>query len=293
MRGIALRPVAISAGSRRALWLKTAVEPLDQELKQAETEQAVAEAQAARLEGVAARARGDADASPCRTGGGRPGHRRCGGADRRGQRAIATGFGASRRLPSAACGRTAAGVIPARRPGDDGAAPAVAGARRQRRYRRTGPRALAAQLDAARDPRSHGKPFRPARRRAAIARERVHGARRACPKPRRPRPQRQQYALLEEKAVQQALASGGQALGASDVAIAAGEDVERLHIQQSNGQSIRAVANQLAADPIPRRPARSARGERLDRLSLISCPPRPPSPKVSSPSTKAAYVRAA
>jgi septal ring factor EnvC (AmiA/AmiB activator) len=54
------------------------------------------------------------------------------------------------------------------------------------------------------------------------------------------------YATLEQKAVQQALASQGQALGAGDVALAAGEDVERLRGQQANSQSIRAVASRLA-----------------------------------------------
>jgi septal ring factor EnvC (AmiA/AmiB activator) len=58
---------------------------------------------------------------------------------------------------------------------------------------------------------------------------------------------RQRYAALEQQAVQRALASGGQALGTSDVAIAAQEDVERLRGEQSNNQSIRVVAGQLAA----------------------------------------------
>jgi len=59
---------------------------------------------------------------------------------------------------------------------------------------------------------------------------------------------RQQYAALERKAEQQALASGGQALGTGDVAIAASEEVERLRDQQAKTQSIRAVAAQLADD---------------------------------------------
>ena len=54
------------------------------------------------------------------------------------------------------------------------------------------------------------------------------------------------YAALEQKAVSQALASEGQALGTSDVAIAAGEDVERLSGDQANSRSIRALANLLA-----------------------------------------------
>jgi septal ring factor EnvC (AmiA/AmiB activator) len=59
---------------------------------------------------------------------------------------------------------------------------------------------------------------------------------------------RRQYAALEQKAVQRALASGGEALGTGDVAIAASEEVERLRNQRSQSQSVRAVAAQLAGD---------------------------------------------
>src|SRR4051812_37835464 len=55
------------------------------------------------------------------------------------------------------------------------------------------------------------------------------------------------FAALEQKAVSQALASEGQALGTGDVAMAAGEDVERLRSEQANSQSIRAVAQKLAS----------------------------------------------
>ena len=66
---------------------------------------------------------------------------------------------------------------------------------------------------------------------------------------------RQRYAALEQKAVQLALKSGGQALGASDLAMAAGEDVEKLRGQEAGSQSIRAVASRLAADePAPASP---------------------------------------
>jgi len=51
--------------------------------------------------------------------------------------------------------------------------------------------------------------------------------------------------------VQQALASQGQALGTSDVALAASENVERLRGEQANSQSIRAVAFQLASNEQP------------------------------------------
>jgi len=60
--------------------------------------------------------------------------------------------------------------------------------------------------------------------------------------------QRQRYAGLEQKAMQLALTSGGQALGATDFALAAGENVEKLRGEQSNNQSIRRVADQLSAE---------------------------------------------
>lgn len=55
------------------------------------------------------------------------------------------------------------------------------------------------------------------------------------------------YAALERKAVSQELASEGQALGTGDVAIAAGENVERLRGEQANSRSIRALARELAS----------------------------------------------
>src|SRR5947199_5124339 len=66
---------------------------------------------------------------------------------------------------------------------------------------------------------------------------------------------RQQFAALEQRAVQMAAASGGQALGAGDVAIAAGEDVERLRGSESGNRTALAVAAALAGeDAAPPRP---------------------------------------
>ena len=66
---------------------------------------------------------------------------------------------------------------------------------------------------------------------------------------------RKRFAALEQKALGQELASGGQALGSSDIAIAAGEDIERLQGEQANSQSIRRVAGLLAqADAAPPSP---------------------------------------
>jgi len=66
---------------------------------------------------------------------------------------------------------------------------------------------------------------------------------------------RQRFAALEQKAVQRSLTSGGQALAASDASMAVGEDVEKLRGEESGSQSIRAVASQFAEqDPAPPSP---------------------------------------
>jgi septal ring factor EnvC (AmiA/AmiB activator) len=66
---------------------------------------------------------------------------------------------------------------------------------------------------------------------------------------------RAEFAQLEQKALQQAALSGGQALSAGDVALAAGEDVERLRGARAAGQSAYALASSLAAEgPAPPRP---------------------------------------
>jgi septal ring factor EnvC (AmiA/AmiB activator) len=59
---------------------------------------------------------------------------------------------------------------------------------------------------------------------------------------------RQRFAELEQQSLQKALASSGQALGTSDVAMAAGEDIQKLRGEQASSQSIRSVAGQLAAE---------------------------------------------
>ena len=66
---------------------------------------------------------------------------------------------------------------------------------------------------------------------------------------------RQRYAELEQKALRQALDASGQALGSGDIAMVASEDLERLRGEQTNNQSIRRVADQLAMeDPAPPSP---------------------------------------
>jgi septal ring factor EnvC (AmiA/AmiB activator) len=59
---------------------------------------------------------------------------------------------------------------------------------------------------------------------------------------------RQQFAALEVRAVQMAAASGGQALDVGDVAIAAGESVERLRGAQANSRGVNALAARLATE---------------------------------------------
>jgi septal ring factor EnvC (AmiA/AmiB activator) len=66
---------------------------------------------------------------------------------------------------------------------------------------------------------------------------------------------RQQFAGLEQRALQMANASGGQALSAGDVALAAGESVEQLRSTQANNRSVNIIAAQFAqAEPAPARP---------------------------------------
>jgi murein hydrolase activator len=67
---------------------------------------------------------------------------------------------------------------------------------------------------------------------------------------------RRQFAALEQRATRMAQSSGGQALNAGDVAIAAGENVEQLSSAAAGNRGALAVAAQLAsADPAPPRPA--------------------------------------
>ena len=66
---------------------------------------------------------------------------------------------------------------------------------------------------------------------------------------------RQQFAALEQRAVDRVLVAGGEALNTGDVAIAAGEQVERLRSEQSSSRSDRQLAEVLASeDPAPPSP---------------------------------------
>ena len=67
-----------------------------------------------------------------------------------------------------------------------------------------------------------------------------------------------QFAVLEQEAAKRELTAGGKALGTSDVAIAAGEDIEHLRSEEASNRSIRTIAEQLASDEAaPASPFRS------------------------------------
>ena len=66
---------------------------------------------------------------------------------------------------------------------------------------------------------------------------------------------RQAFAALETRAVQAAASAGGQALGAGDVALAQGEQIESLRGAEAGNRAAWALASELAAsDPAPPRP---------------------------------------
>ena len=75
---------------------------------------------------------------------------------------------------------------------------------------------------------------------------------------------REQFASLERRSVERALSSGGRALGAGDVAIAASEDVERLlGAETSNRDALRLAAELAAMDSAPSRPIAPEQGMAL------------------------------
>ncbi len=67
---------------------------------------------------------------------------------------------------------------------------------------------------------------------------------------------RRQYAALEQRALQDAVAAGGRALSAGDVALAVGEQAEQLESDRASSRSSAALAAALAAEgPAPPRPS--------------------------------------
>jgi len=67
---------------------------------------------------------------------------------------------------------------------------------------------------------------------------------------------RREFAALEQRALQMATAAGGQALSVGDVALAAGEDVARIRADERGSRAAWALAAAVDdADPAPPRPA--------------------------------------
>jgi septal ring factor EnvC (AmiA/AmiB activator) len=70
---------------------------------------------------------------------------------------------------------------------------------------------------------------------------------------------RRQFAALEQQAFERSLTAGGQALSSGDVAIAAGEELQHFRGEESNNSSARALAALLASEaPAPGRPTAPA-----------------------------------
>ena len=99
--------------------------------------------------------------------------------------------------------------------------------------------------------------------------------------------------MLKQKAVESAAVNGAQALGAGDLAIAAGENVERSRAPEcAAGQSIDRRKCTRRARRGPQR-GRRARNLLWARHSPINCLPWAPVTEGMGRSTQAAFLRAA
>ena len=66
---------------------------------------------------------------------------------------------------------------------------------------------------------------------------------------------RQEFAKLEQRAIDRSIAAGGQALSAGDVAIASGEEVSHIQNDEARSRDERRLAAMLAGvEPAPNRP---------------------------------------
>lgn len=84
---------------------------------------------------------------------------------------------------------------------------------------------------------------------------------------------RQQFALLEQRSIDQALASGSRAIGAGDAALAAGENVARLSGAEAGGRdAMRLAAELAAADASPPRPLGPEPGPVMEAPFLYRLP---------------------
>ena len=236
-------------------------QPLDAQLRQAEAEQATAEKQAARLEGIASKARSDAERLHAEQAAAaqaiEAAEARISAANARLQ--LASAYIAAHQQRLAAEQQPASSLLAglatmARRPpllvlADRGGTDELVKVKLL----------LDATLPVIRNRTAHlsaelaeGQRIRQT---ALDAREELERSRDNLAA------RRQRFADLEQKSIKQALASGGEALGAGDIAMAASENVENLRAQQVSGQSIRRVAEQLALeDPTPPSPFRPEAG---------------------------------
>ena len=79
---------------------------------------------------------------------------------------------------------------------------------------------------------------------------------------------REQFAALETEALKSFESARGQALGAGDVALAAGEDIEQLRGAEAGSRAAYAIAAGLAGtDPAPARPLPPEGGQALSHLA--------------------------
>ena len=230
--------------------------PLDRLLQQAKSEQAAAEKEAARLQQAADRARGELDRLRAERAASaqaiEAAEARITAADV--QLRLAFAFVAAHRQQLAVEERPISSLLAGlasmgRRPpilaiADDGSVDELVKVRILLDSTLPVIRARTARLSAQ---LSEGKRLEQA---AAAARAEIIGSRQNLLE------RRQQFASLEQKALALAVKSGGQALSASDVALAAGEQVGTLREAQSSNRAAAAMAAALASDdPAPARPA--------------------------------------
>jgi septal ring factor EnvC (AmiA/AmiB activator) len=230
--------------------------PLDRQLQQARAEQAAAEKEAARLEAVAAKARGELGRLRAEQAASahaiEAAEARITAADM--QLRLASAYVVAHRQQLAAQQRPVSSLLAGlaamgRRPpllaiADHGSADDLVKVRILLDSTLPVIHARTARLSAQ---LNEGKRLEQA---AAIARAELVGSRQNL------LTRRDQFASLEQKALELAAKSGGQALSAGDVAIAAGEQAESLEGSESANRAAAAMASDLASlDPAPGRPA--------------------------------------
>lgn len=230
--------------------------PLDRQLQQAKSEQAAAEKEAMRLEQAADKARGELERLRAEQAASaqaiEAAEARITAADA--QLRLASAYVAAHRHQLAEEEHPVSSLLAglatmARRPpllaiGDEGSVDELVKVRILLDSTLPVIRARTARLSAQ---LSEGKRLEQA---AAAARAEIIGSRQNL------LDRRQQFASLEQRALALAVKSGSQALSASDVALAAGEQVGTIEESQSSNRAAAAMAAALASDdPAPARPA--------------------------------------